>query len=122
MSVTDDSSISDTEFYAIIDRLFERAQWDYLGTAMLKDELSGLPEPLLVAVQTALRYMVREGSDPSPVSGIRPVHPDLGDRGQSLGPALRCCHARDGADVGATWAPLSNTRRACPLSRPGLVC
>ena len=107
MSVTDDSSISDTEFYAIIDRLFERARWDYLGSD-LKDELSGPPEPLLVAVQTALRY------------GSFILRWKLGDR--CLGPALRCCHARDGADVGATWAPLSNTRRACPLSRPGLVC
>ncbi len=62
--MTDESNTLDTESYAMIDRFFERAQWVYLSDDG-EDELSGLPEPLLVAVRTALGYMLREGSDPA---------------------------------------------------------
>ena len=79
--MTDDSNILDTESYAMIDRFFERARWLYLdGDA--KDELSGLPEPLLVALRTALGYMLREGSDPAQYPGYGPFIPiwEIGDR------------------------------------------
>ncbi len=79
--MTDDSNFSDTESYALIDCFFERARWDYLdGDA--KDELSGLPEPLLVAVRIALGYMLREGSDPTQYPGYGPFIPirEIGDR------------------------------------------
>ena len=57
--MTDDSNLSDTESYALIDCFFERARWDYLG-GDVEDELSGLPEPLLVAVRTASQYAICE--------------------------------------------------------------
>ena len=72
--MTDDSNFSDTESYALIDCFFERARWDYLG-GDVEDELSGLPEPLLVAVRTALGYMLREGSDPAQYPGYGPFIP-----------------------------------------------
>ena len=79
--MTDDSNFSDTESYALIDCFFERARWDYLG-GDVEDELSGLPEPLLVAVRTALGYMLREGSDPAQYPGYGSFIPiwEIGDR------------------------------------------
>ena len=79
--MTDDSNILDTESYAMIDRFFERAQWLYLGDDV-EDELSGLPEPLLVALRTALGYTLRKGSDPAQYPGYGPFIPlsQFGDR------------------------------------------
>ena len=97
MSVTDDGSISDTEFYAIIDRLFERARWDFLGSD-LKDELSSPPEPLLVAVQTALRYgsfiPSWEIGDNVSAPPFDAVAPEIGQTWEQLGRHCRTPAAR----------------------------